>query len=115
MRSLTELTLKGHFEELRKKYNKKGGSGKEFPEEVLHTLGKAIAMAEDFYERDPEFFSDQRRKEYQRMIKVINSYGNMYKGHPDLMGEDEDMLPGKMPMKKAGVKQQQEQKKRDAG
>jgi hypothetical protein len=119
MSTLSELALKGHFEELKKQFNKREATRWErnLPEEITAMIGRAIKMAEDFYEHDPDFFTNDHKEDYQLMIKVINSNGYTYKGHPDLIDDDQmdTSFPGKKPMQKAGVTQKQEQKKRDAG
>lgn len=120
MESLSELALKGHFEELKKKFDKKGmvKAGSKTPNELLNVLSKAVSMAEDIYEHDPVFFSKDHREDYRMMINTLNDHGYTYKGHPDLMekesGEQQSSY-AKKPMQKAGVKESKEKKNRKAG
>ena len=105
MDSLSNLALKGHFEELKKKFDRKGmvRAGEGTSKAILEIVGKAVGMAEDIYEHDPEFFSDDHREDYQQMIKTMNQLGYSYQGHPDLMeGTEQPVKFTKKPMKKAG-------------
>lgn len=119
MRTLSELALKGHFEELKKQFSRSETPvwDQDLPEEITSIISRVIKMAEDFYEHDPEVFTNDHKENYQLMIKVLNNNGYSYKGYPDLMDDDQadKSFPEKKPMQKAGITPKQEQKKRDAG
>lgn len=116
MSTLSQLALKGHFEELNKQFTTTC-ENLNISEEITALISRTIKMAEDFYEHDPEAFTNDYKKDYQLMINIINNNGYSYKGHPDLISEDqaEKLFPEKKPMQKAGVSQNQKQQKRDAG
>lgn len=112
MSSVSELALKGHFELLKKQY----GSKNDAPKDVLKVMGKAISMAEDLFEHDKSFFTEEHKEDYRFMVKTLNSYGNSYKGHPDLMVDGEAApVFDKKPMQKAGKKQEKKDQQKKAG
>lgn len=107
MSSLTDLALKGHFEELKKKYSA--------PEhDLLPLIKTALSMAEDLYETNPELFKKKYRASYSTMLAVLKKHGSSYQGHPDLIEGDVSHYE-KKPMQKAGRKNSKENKERRAG
>lgn len=120
MSSISDLALKGHFEELKKKFDRKGmvksaGNGSK---DLLNIISKAVSIAEDMYEHDPSFFTEDYLEDYRIMISKLQENGYTYNGHPDLMDrqsiEKQSSFP-KKPMQKAGVKESKEKKNRKTG
>ena len=105
MSTLSDLALKGHFEELKNKFEKKGmaKAGKN-QDSLLKALKKAVATIEDIYEKYPASFTKEHKNNYQSLIQTLLNNGSSYNGHPDIMNSREGKIPSKKPMQKAGKK-----------
>lgn len=114
MDSLSDLALRGHFEKLKNKFEKKGmaKAGKE-TDSLLKALKRAVGTIEDIYEKYPNSLTTEHRKNYRSLIKTLNRQGSTYNGHPDIMKRDHERSYSKKPMQKASgaVKEAKKQRK----
>ncbi|MGK7392636.1 MAG: hypothetical protein ACNS60_19940 [Candidatus Cyclobacteriaceae bacterium M2_1C_046] len=114
MSSLSDLALRGHFEELKNKFEKKGmaKAGKD-SDSLLKALKKAVGTIEDMYEKYPGSLTPAHRKNYRSLIKTLRRHGSTYTGHPDLINLDDVTSYSKKPMQKANstVKENKKQQK----
>ena len=122
MSSLSKLTLKGHFEELKSQVNdtlkprkdalKAEGFSKienESTEKLLELLIKAVALMEEVYETNHDILTADHVEDYREMILVLNKHGISYRGNTQLLNTTPEQSPSvviapKKPMQKAHSK-----------
>ncbi|MEQ9425791.1 MAG: hypothetical protein RJQ09_15305 [Cyclobacteriaceae bacterium] len=128
MDSLSKLTLKGHFENLRNDANLRGDSKakranaqeSEFTNKFLELLIKAVALTEEVHATDADFIQEDHINDYRQMISLLNEFGISYKGKSDLLELSTESTPvwaaPKKPMQKAtGRASKNTDEKRKAG
>lgn len=104
MESLNELALKGHFENLKHRFEKKGMvKAQKGNENLLKSLRKAVSTIEDIYEKYPSSISEDNKLNYKSIIRSLHEHGSTYEGHPDIMNEKATFE--KKPMQKASARQ----------
>lgn len=115
MSNISDLALKGHFEQLKDKFSKKGmaKAGKK-NETLLLALKKAVGTIEDMYDKYPQSLNEKNRSNYKSLIKTLNNNGSEYTGHPDIMERGGTSFE-KKPMQKSGSEIKSIKKNRKAG
>ena len=117
MDSLSKLTLKGHFDQLKSDVNETSTAGKvgikakgyetlrdESTHKLLELLIKAVALVEEVHQSDSEFLHEDHVNDYTSMINTLNAHGIAYKGNQDIFDLDVHIplpLSEKKPMQKA--------------
>ena len=110
MDSLSKLTLKGYFEQLRADMQKvSGGESKyeslkdESTHQLLELLIKAVALIEEFHQADNSYLNEDHASDYREMIEALNLHGIRYKGEASILDIDQPapFVAPKKPMQKA--------------
>lgn len=117
MDSLSKLTLKGYFEQLKLDVNETSCGRKgavrekgyetlrdESTYKLLELLIKAVAIVEDVYDNDASLIHEDHVSDYQSMISTLNSHGIAYKGIQEILDIEAytpQTLGEKKPMQKA--------------
>ncbi len=131
MDSLSKLTLKGYFEQLKSEVNFSTSDRKgairakgyetlrdESTYKLLELLIKAVALVEDVYESDSTLIHEDHANDYQEMIDTLNSHGIAYKGIQEIINLDlnsPSQFGEKKPMQKAKTTKSNANQRRKTG
>ena len=126
MDSLSKLTLKGYFNQLKSEVEHQAGIRKEdikatgyksLQEESTHKLLelliKAVALVEEIHQNDAEFLQEDHLEDYQAMIATLHEHGINYSGNTEILEMQASPAPSlgrKKPMQKAQSKSRKNQK-----